>query len=259
MKFRKPPVVEVWVSFDFESNENKISWPSDMVEKYMAIYATDFPNRNVRITKAINLEDSPGTIPKIVNYQEQIRGYRLRDVAESQMLHVGDDELSYHIMKTSSEIPVYRKVCTQAQEKLEKYVELLAPKQIRHATLHYLDIVDIPLPASRKIDLKEYFPLWSDLPVEPFGDTCGITQQFKAACPVDPGPLFLQFKMVPTPEHSDVLRFQMEWHKQSTDVNSLNLTNVWKRMDTSHAYMWDCFKASFSQRTLDLFEPTGQD
>ncbi len=52
-----------------------------------------------------------------------------------------------------------------------------------------------------------------------------------------------------------MLRFRLEWHKQSSDVNTLDLEQVWKRMDIAHDYMWNCFTTALSKATLDLFEP----
>ncbi len=45
------------------------------------------------------------------------------------------------------------------------------------------------------------------------------------------------------------------WHKQSIDVNTLDLFKVWQRMDVAHDYMRDCFNAALSTSTLNLFEP----
>jgi hypothetical protein len=77
-------------------------------------------------------------------------------------------------------------------------------------------------------------------------------------CPVDPGPLLLQLQAIPSPPESNVFRFRMDWHKQCSAVNTLELSQVWSRMDVAHDYMRQCFLASFTQRTLELFEPVAE-
>ena len=34
MQFKKPPVVESWISFDFDPNENKRGWDMELVTRY---------------------------------------------------------------------------------------------------------------------------------------------------------------------------------------------------------------------------------
>jgi len=256
MKFRKPPVIEVWISLDFEPNEKKQHFDPELVKQYLKPFREELPRGEVRREREFTMQtNSPNELPETVQVTDRIQHFRQWDEARSQMLQVGDDQLSFHVLKSANETPGYGKVRQAAQPKLEAYVDVFRPSAIRHATLHYLDIIDIPVPPSGKIDLQDFFPYASDLPESPFGAIAAFVQQFQIACPVDDGPLFMRLQTLPAPQELSVLRFRLEWHKQSSDVNTLDLEQVWKRMDIAHDYMWNCFTTALSKATLHLFEP----
>ncbi len=255
-KFRKPPVVEVWISIDFDPNVNKRQWDLELVQQYVRQYHLEFPKLEVVHQRQIQVQEtSPTDLPKIVAQQVRVESVRLWNATRTRTLQIGDDNLSYHMLKSDEGAPGYRTVREAAQSKLEDYSRTFEPSQIRNATLHYLDIIEIPRPENGKLDLKDYFVPSVDLPEEPFGPISGLSYQFQVMCPVDPGPLFLQLQAMASPPESDVFRFRMEWHKQSSEVNTLDLAQVWARMDIAHEYMRQCFLAAFPQRTLELFEP----
>lgn len=256
MKFKKPPVVEVWISLDFDPNEKKQEFDLELVNQYLKPFREELPTREVQREREFTMQaNSPNELPESLQITDRIQHFRQWDKSRSHMLQVGDDKLSFHVLKTANETPGYSKVRQAAEPKLEAYVEVFQPSRIRHATLHYLDIIDIPMPNSGKIDLKDFFPFASDLPESPFGTIAALVQQFQVTCPVDEGPLFMRLQTLPAPKEQSVLRFRLEWHKQSSDVNTLDLDEVWQRMDVAHGYMWDCFTTALSPATLESFEP----
>lgn len=259
MKFRKPPVVEVWISVEFDPNPNKRQWDLELVQQFISHYAAEFPKLEALHERELQVQEaSPVDLPKVIGQQLRVQSVRLWNDARSRMLQIGDDNLSYHILKAFDDIPGYRKVREAAQPKLEEYARVFQPSQIRNATLHYVDIIEIPRPENDLLELKDYFIPTADLPEEPYGPMTGLTQQFEVQCPVDNGPLFLQLQAMPASPENNSYRFRMEWHKQSSEVNTLDFAQVWARMDVAHEYMWKCFLAAFPQRTLDLFEPINE-
>ncbi len=257
MKFLKPPVVEVWISIDFDPNENKRE-PLDLrlVQEYMKLYREELPTREALHEQTITVEEvAANELPRVTQKDVRVQSVRLWNPNRSLMVQLGDDQFAFHVLKTPEDTPGYSKVREAAQPKLDEYVRVFQPTQIRHATLHYLDIIDIPRPASGKVNLSDYFPQAVDLPEVPFGPITALNHQFQVMCPVDEGPLFFRLQNLPSPPEQNVFRFRLEWHKQSVDVNTLDLAQVWQRMDVAHDYMWDCFNAALSPSTLNLFEP----
>lgn len=259
MKFRKPPVVEVWISIDFDPNESKRQFDLDLVQQYVRQYESELPKIEAIHEQTIQVQEtSPTDLPKVIHKDVQLQFVRIWNDARSQMLQIGDDQIAFHILKTSEETPGYRKVRDGAEVKLADYVRIFQPSRIRNATLHYLDIIEIPKPPGGVVNLRDFFPQAMDLPEEPFGPTTALSQQFQVMCPVDEGPLFFRLQNLPSPPEMQVFRFRLEWHKLSTDVNTLDLAEVWRRMDIAHDYMWRCFTAALSGSTLQLFEPVDE-
>ncbi len=257
MKFRKPPVVEVWISVELDPSESKRE-PLDAqrVQEYARCVEGEFPIlESLHETKFTFEEKSATDLPKVTDKDVRLKSVRLWNNDRSKIIQIDDDQFAFHVLKTPEDTPGYSKVCEAAQPKLKEYVEVFQPTRIRHATLHYLDIIDIPHLASGNLNLKDYFPYAVDLPEEPFGPISALNHQFQVICPVDEGPLFFRLQNLPAPPEQRVYRFRLEWHKQSVDVNTLDLSQVWTRMDVAHDYMWDCFNAALSPSTLELFEP----
>lgn len=261
MQLRKPPVVETWISFDFNPNEGKresnlATKNLPIVQEYVRQYAAELPKVEAIHEKQIQVQEtSPTDLPKVVSHEVRLQAVRLTNETRSRVLGIGDDQLSYHVLKTDDSYPGYTTVRTEAQQKLEDYVRIFQPSSVKNATLHYLDIIDIPCPAESTIELADYFLLATDLPEQPFGLTLALMSQFHVLCPVDPGPLQLQLQRIPAPAEERVLRFRMEWHKLSTDMNTLDFAGVWRRLDVAHGYLTECFQASLTQRTITLFDP----
>ncbi len=258
--FKKPPVVEVWIAFDFDPNENKREWDLELVQQYVQQYASDLPKLEAMHEKKIEFrETSPTELPKVVRHTVALKQVRISDNAQSRFLQVADDHIAYHVLKSTAGYPGYSTVRDETAGKLRDYIELFQPARVRSAAIHYVDIVDIPRPPDGKIDMADYFIGSADLPENPFGAIANLSIQFLVQCPVDEGPLFLQLQSLPAPPESNVIRFRLDWHKHAVNVNTLDLTQVFARLNVAHDYMRQCFCASLTPRTLALFEPIDND
>lgn len=259
MRFKNPPVVESWISFDFDPNENKREWDLALVQQYAQLYCKELPKLEAIHERQIQVQEtSPTDLPKVVAQQERLQFVRLTNEDRSRVLQLGDDQLSCHVLKTGGGYPGYCVVRDEAQQKLDDYTRVFQPSRVRNATLHYLDIIDIPRPKDDKLNLADYFITSTDLPEQPFGNIAALSYQFQIICPVDPGPLLLQLQSIPAKPDANVFRFRMEWHKQSSSVNTLDSTEIWRRLDIAHEYMTECFLAALMPRTLDLFLPLSE-
>lgn len=256
MKFNKPPVVEVWISIDFDPNENKRQFDVERVQQYVQQYESELPKLEVIHEETIQVQESSSTdLPQVVHKDVQLKSVRLWDKQRSRMLQIGDDQIAFHLLKTNEETPGYQNVRQWAEPKLADYVKVFQPSQIRHATLHYLDIINIPKLQDGILNLSDYFPFVTEVPDDPFGPTAALTQQFQVMCPVDEGPLFFRLQSLPSSPEMQVFRFRLEWHKLSAEITTLDLAEVWKRMDVAHDYMWKCFTTALSGSTIQLFDP----
>jgi uncharacterized protein (TIGR04255 family) len=260
VKFKKPPVVEVGISFTFDPNEKKREWNLQLVQEYVQKYSSQLPKLEVLREQQIEVQESSATeLPKVVSRQQKVRAARIFNEDKSKVLQVFDDKTSFHILKTESGYPGYSAVRDEALQMLGDYVELFQPARIRNAAIHYVDFIEIPRPPEGKIEVADYFVGSADLPESTFGLIADLSVQFVIACPVDPGPLVLQLMTIPSNEASGAMQFLMNWQKECVGLNSLDLAAVRVRLDVAHDYLTACFAASLTRRTLDLFEPIAED
>jgi uncharacterized protein (TIGR04255 family) len=260
VKFKKPPVVEVWIAFDFDPNERKREWDIDLVQQYVQRHASELPKMEMTHEKELQFQEtSPTSLPKVISQRLQLKQVRIFNDDKTRVLQIGDDQISYHLVASPKGYPGYDQVREETIGKLRDYLELFHPTAIRSAAIHYVDIIDIPRPPDGKIDVRDYFVAYADLPEEPFGTVADVVARFVVVCPSDKGPMVLQIKTVTAPTESNVIRFRMDWHKQCTDINSLDLAEVCRRLDVAHEYLSQCFLASLDQRTLALFDPSDED
>lgn len=255
LRFQKPPVVEVWISVDFDPDVKKTEWNLELVQAFIDEHKAEFSRIEAIREQQFHVEEAPKALPRIIGQTVELRFVRMSNEGPTKVLQIGDDKLSFHSLKSDSGFPGYAAVREQMQQKLESYAKLFRPTRIRDAALHYLDIIEIPQPESRQIELRDYFTIASDVPEKPFGLMTGFNYKFQIDCPVDRGPLILHLQLLPSPPEQKILRFRMDWHKESVAVNTLELAKVWARLDIAHDYMRDCFRSALMPRTLDLFEP----
>lgn len=66
----------------------------------------------------------------------------------------------------------------------------------------------------------------------------------------------LPLKVSPLPRtQPDVGPFRMTWQKVCEQVESLDFGAIGRRLDVSHEYLWDCFRASLTGTGWNLFDP----
>lgn len=256
VKFRSPPVVELSISFEFEPNELKTEWDLDLLKKYVEPYRTELPRMEADYGQSFEVKlSSPNEISEVIRHRPILKCVRLSNEEQSRFIQVRDDKISYHIARFTADYPGYDMVREQAQEKLSQYIRVFQPKLVRHASIHYVDIVDIPVPLDGKIDIADYFTASADLPEKPFGPVHKLLVQFLINCPEDVGPLSYQLMSLSAPEVSNVLRFRVDWEKRCEQINSPETWDVLSRLDKAHEYLVECFQASFTPKALQLFDP----
>ena len=256
MNFLNPPVAELWVSFSFAPNEAKTGWDLGQVGKFLQRYMDEFPRLERALETELHVEEtSASDLPRVIGRDVRVKYVRASNADRSRILQLADDELAFHLLKRGDNYPRFSAVREAITPKLNDYLRDFQPASIRKAVIHYLDIIDIPIPVEGKIEIRDYFPFVTDLPELPFGQVQFTAQQFVAECPVDEGPLHLQIRTLQSPPEKRVFRFRVDWQKHSTNVNSLDLANIWNRLDRSHHYLRDCFEHFLTKSTLDLFGP----
>jgi uncharacterized protein (TIGR04255 family) len=142
----------------------------------------------------------------------------------------------------------------EAMEKFMDYVSHFQPQRLNHASIHYVDIVEIPFTNSMPVSLSDWFNVGQDLPEKPFGITVNLTNHFVAQAPDGDGTLELSLTFLPRASGPH-LRFQLDWHRTCAWSHRLEPAGIRARLDAAHDHLFECFRASVTEKTWNLFEP----
>lgn len=176
----------------------------------------------------------------------------MRDAEATRVLQIADDRLAYNVLEGGPAYPGFDKLLGESLDYLDTYRGFFEPAGIRQATIHYVDIIVIPVATTIEID--EYFNVVRDLPEDPFGFVAGFTTAVVTKCPLDDEPLQISLAMIP-PAEQNTIRFRMEWEKRCGKVDFSGNDTIRDGLSVSHEFMVNCFERSITPKTRSLFEP----
>ena len=256
-RLKRPPIVEAWVSLEFEPREDAPPWGFSTAARFIAKYAQEFPRAEWVAKQQVQLQaGSPKDVPQVVSREVALETVRVFNEARTRWLQLRSDAIIYNVVEAGSAYPGFDRLREDGLAKFADYIEHFNPKSVQNATICYLDVVEIPAGADDIIQLEDYFTVVSPLPSEPFGNLMHFEFRHVFHCPVDDGPLVFVLQPVPSPREPHRVRFFMTWQKICTDVNTVDLATIRKRLDVSHEYLRQCFHAAVTPKTWQLFEPT---
>ncbi|MBP3956364.1 TIGR04255 family protein [Gemmata sp. G18] len=253
MKLNKPPIVEMWVEFLFDPN------PSESVEpkfEFLGQFTNQYPKLEILHEDTLEFQQfSPKQLPKVVGRKVEIRHLRASDEKATRWIHVTHNRLVCNFLRLGEGYPGFRALSEDAIAKLKSYVERCQPLKIRQAAIHYVDVIEIPLPENRAIQLADYFTLGLDLPVDPFGDQLSYLLR-TAVRPADgTGALEIQLQSESLAPDGKRLRFRMDWHKSCPYDGEIDPDRILADLKRAHESIIRCFRSAFTETTWKLFDP----
>ena len=79
-----------------------------IVQQYVRQYSVELPKLEAIHARQIQVQETlPTDLPKVVSQEVRLQSVRLTNEARSRMLQLGDDLLSYHVLKTDEGYPGY--------------------------------------------------------------------------------------------------------------------------------------------------------
>jgi uncharacterized protein (TIGR04255 family) len=253
-RFKKPPIVEAWITFDFDPKPDKVAWDMARAQEFTHQQKEKFPKVEVRIRQEYKIEESKGSLPRVVSQERVPQVIRMRDEESKRVLQIADDRLAYNVLEGGPAYPGFETLLNESLGYLDTYRGFFEPAGIRQATIHYIDIIVIPAPT---IEIDHYFNVARDLPEDPFGLVAGFTTAFVTKCPLDGEPFQISLAMIP-PAEPRTIRFRMEWDKRCGKVDFSSKDTIRTGLYESHEFMVDCFERSITPTTRVLFEPQDQ-
>ncbi|MFO0077702.1 MAG: TIGR04255 family protein [Planctomycetota bacterium] len=258
IKLGKPPIVERWVSFDFEPNPSKTAWDGKLASQLADSLSVEFPGRDhiweqqFRVTHA-----GPGS-PVQPEFLVRLDCVRCANAMSTELFQIRDDQIAYNRLRGKEDWPGFNEFLDRALYLLTAYRRVFQPSRIIAAVLHEVDIIEIPLTSDGLIQLDEYFSLIKDLPEKPFGLIQAFASQYVTIAPHDREPFTISLQQIPVAPEAKALQFRVEWDKKCVSLDFSTDESIRSGLNTNHDFMLNCFLEAFSTtKCWELFEPIG--
>lgn len=254
-EYENPPVVEAWIAFDFEPHTDKTAWDIKQIDAFTKVHSNDFKRIDVLIKEEYELEQtSAKELPRITQRQHIIDVARMFNGDDTRIRQLGEDRIAYNLLrKAGDEYPGFEVLLEETIAYLNQYLDYFHPPGIKMATIHYVDIIDIPMTVEPLV-LTEFFEFIPDIPQETFGLTIGYTLAFATKCPFDEAPLNTSLILAPPP-NARTLRVRLDWEKTCPNINFHDEQELRDGLKRSKEFMVDCFERMITDKTRALFNP----
>jgi uncharacterized protein (TIGR04255 family) len=253
MKHKKPPVVEAWIQFKVSLAEETAGWDESTAKEFINKYFPEFKQQELFGLAEVKIDPRTANVLGTVKSFERIRAFtQARDLC----VQAGRNLLVFNQIR-QGEWGGYDRLQDGAFDALEKYFGFRGLSTLAGVSLHYRDIVVIPSGPNGKIQLDDYFAVCPRIPETAFGEVSGfrVAMDFPHAC--ENGITTVAIQTVPVIESScDEYRFAVDWHV-GCDGKTPDVASARQWLEQAHRDLRGVFKAAFTKRTLDLFEPEG--
>jgi uncharacterized protein (TIGR04255 family) len=254
MKLLKPPIVQIWVEFLFDPNPNN---SSEIVQSLLGEFSAEYPKIEIEHADTLEFHQvSPKELPKVVGRESAISHLRLRDEKGTKWIHIQPNYLVCSFLRLGDSYPGFSALSKDAVSKLQRFIELCKPLKVRHAAIHYVDRIDVPVhPTNREIQLSDYFTLGLDLPSDSFGNQLSYLMRTTLRPTDGTGLLDLQLQSEVLAADATSFRFRMDWHKYCPYDGEIGIDAIESDLRRAHESVMNCFRAAFTERAWKLFEP----
>jgi uncharacterized protein (TIGR04255 family) len=254
VSLKKPPIVEMWVEFNFDRN------PGEEVGRayaFLQSYSSEYPQLEVTGEDQLEFRQvSPAKIPEIVSRKQSIKHLRVHSGQGNRWLQLTPTQLVCNSLRLGESYPGFDAMSTDAVAKLVRYSEMCGPVKLRFAAIHYVDVIEVPVASSGEVQLEDYFTLGLDVPKDPFGSQLSYLMKTMIRPADGTGHFEVQLQFEQAVSERNVFRFRMDWHKfcpYDGEVDPLRVLQELKRADES---VFRCFRAAFTEKAWQLFEPS---
>ena len=226
MNFKKPPVVEAWIAFKFDLSEESTKWDENKAESSIKEYFKDFKPESFSQFVQVRID---AKTKKFILTPDSIFD-RIRAFTEQKdyCVQAGRDIFILNQIK-KDDWPSFDNMRDRVLEEVQKYIDFRGLDDIATVSLHYRNIISIPRDGKERIDLKEFFHVYTEMPERPFGVVSGFNFSVKLdeACEKATTTLTLQSLQLKDPS-DDSFKFAMDWHVTSTEkIDGLNFAKKW--------------------------------
>ena len=242
--------------FHFQPSGNgEREWNDDVAKEYINQSQNRFPSTEFVVQQEFRIETNPEKkTQRAGNTSPKFSEVYARNENRNEVFGVGLNYFTYHELRLGKDFPHFQPVAESAFGLLPGYIEFWKPEKIKHISLLYLDLVEIPLTA---FDLDDYFHLGIKFP-DKFGSVTDFESRFSFPGERKHTQLDIIFQKIPVRTGESVTRFHIHWNCQRSEINTLDSDKIREEMDALHEYVRECFEAGFTEKCKKLFQPVAE-
>ena len=260
MRLGKPPVIELWIEFQYALTEDAQEWTLDRARTLINdCFGEKFAIEAYRSRTDFRISDA--NIEGEAQVQTQITIDRIRATTKEKdrYIQAGKDILVFHVIRTEKEWPYFAKIKPEAIESAEKYGSFMKLSNLESVSLHYRDDIKLPLGEQNMIKLQDYITIFPETPEEEWAipSDFSISLTLPKLCEstisqlvVETEPAFIE----ESETGKKYRRLKMDWHATS-NISLNNSSEVEKWLEKAHFDLINAFKNVFTEKGLNLFEP----
>jgi uncharacterized protein (TIGR04255 family) len=254
----KPPLIEVWLSFRFEPAAGAPPWTRDRYKAFIDAVAAQFPNADEMTRRAVQVSsfNQGGSSKWKGRLVEEVMAIRTKTEDNFRTLQLTPDELTVNFIPgENNPYPGFHTFLDEAMRHCEQYSQCYQPVGLAEAAVHYVDMIEIPIPESRILRTEDYLKLNFDAPEDVFGRFSAFQIQAIVSHPGDDQPVEFVFKTEPRGPEAEVARFRLEWHTPARTGSRMNFEETRSNLVLAHDRLKKCFRSSFTDKGWALFDP----
>lgn len=256
MALKKPPLIEAWMSFRFEPAADAAPWTKVRYQVFLDALAETHPDVQEMTRRAIKVGRRRSGTPHIQGILEEVLAVRALTEDGFRAIHMTPNELMVNYLRGEAETyPGFLSLLDEAMAHCRKYIECYRPIGVIQVALHYVDLVEIPIPDSRILKCEEYFTLNLQAPEAVFGTFASFDIKAVVLTPGGSDPVELVFATAPVPPDSPFGRFRMEWHAAVRAEARMGEEEMRANLQFAHDRVERCFRHAFTPQGWALFEP----
>jgi uncharacterized protein (TIGR04255 family) len=257
VSLKKPPLVEVWISFRFEPGIDAPPWSRERYTSFLQALGSRYPQTQEMTRRAIRVTATrPSRPPRIKDVVEEVLAVRALTDDGLRAVQLAPDELVVNYLHSPSvAYPGFPSLLTEAMEHCARYRECYPSSGVKQVALHYVDLIDIPVPEDRVLRSEDFFNLNIQVPPQEFGGILAF--ELRLACRPTTGhdSVELLFATEATQPDESVRRFRMEWRTATQADRIMSEEEIRGGLQAAHDRLEHCFRSAFTPAGWALFEP----
>jgi uncharacterized protein (TIGR04255 family) len=244
------------MSFRFEAPAGAPSWTRERYQLFLNAISESHPRTEAMIQQAIQVQTKEGAKPRIKQIVEQVVAMRALTEDGLRAVHLKADELVSNYLRGDRDVyPGFSMLLDEAMAHVRRYAECYHPSGVLEAALHYVDMIDLPVPENAVLRTEEYLNLDFRVPEETFGNFQSFEISAVVRHPNEQEVIHLVFATTSVVFGKPFRRFRLEWHTPVRTGNRMSEGEVKINLQAAHDRLEKCFRHAFTPKGWALFEP----